>query len=186
VSADESSPTEEEDAHSSGQAYPVLRASARAEAGERARACPAGSRTEVAPARLARAGCPRNATGTTSSQAAEALARKDYDTVLALTDTTSSGPYDAWLDYDRAAAFAGLERTDEAVEAYRRAEAHFGQLHDRAGAATALWGRARALSEAGRCADARQAFERYEAQVRFRNPRAAEMAAAYSGACTPR
>jgi len=81
-------------------------------------------------------------------------------------------------------AFVGLGRTDEAVVAFRAAEARFARANDPEGQAVAIWGRARALAEAGRCAEARSAYADYEAAVRLTDPRATEMAAVYSDACT--
>jgi tetratricopeptide (TPR) repeat protein len=120
-----------------------------------------------------------------TSDAVEALCARDYQRVLALSESPSSAPTAAWLDYDRAAAFTGLARTDEAVETFRRAELRFGEENDLLGTSVAIWGRARALDEAGRCDEARRAYAQYEALERMRDPRAAEMAAAYSGACKP-
>jgi len=120
-----------------------------------------------------------------TSQAVEALVARDYTRVLALSEPASSAPAAAWLDYDRGAALVGLARTDDAVEAFLRAELRFGDAGDTLGRSVAIWGRARALGEVGRCADARHAFEQYAAFVRATDPRAAEMAAAYAGACRP-
>jgi hypothetical protein len=136
---------------------------------------------------------------------AEALDARDYVRVLALTESPSSAPTGAWLDYDRAAALTGLGRTDEAAEVFKKAELRFAEAGDEArrspaigarardlyvagdqmGRSVAIWGRARALSEAGRCAEARSAYQEYEAFVRQGDPRAAEMAVACSRACRP-
>jgi hypothetical protein len=119
------------------------------------------------------------------TEVANALGARDYAHVLALTETPSFSPSGAWLDYDRAAALAGLGRTDEAVEAFRTAEKRFHERSDDAGRAVAIWGRARALSLAGRCAEAREAYGEYEAYVQLSDPKGAEMAAAYAGDCRP-
>jgi tetratricopeptide (TPR) repeat protein len=120
-----------------------------------------------------------------TTEAAEALAARDYARVLALTESTSSAPTGGWLDYDRASALVALGRTDEAVEAFRRAALRFEDVGDDTGKAASLWGRARALDEAHRCAEARPAYEDYEGFVRLRDPRGAEMAAARAGSCKP-
>jgi len=111
------------------------------------------------------------------TEAAEALAAGDYSRVLALT---------------------ALGRTDEAVRFFRQAEAEFATTRDEAqtsslwrsrragldeGQAVSIWGRARALSLAGRCAEAAGAFKEYEDLVRDRDPLAARMAPPYSSAC---
>jgi tetratricopeptide (TPR) repeat protein len=118
-----------------------------------------------------------------TTEADEALAAHDYARVLALSESTSNAPTGAWLDYDRASALVALGRTDEAVEAFRRAALLFEEVGDDTGRAASLWGRARALDEAHRCAEARPAYEAYEGFVRLRDPRGAEMAAAHAGSC---
>lgn len=118
-----------------------------------------------------------------STLAANALAAQDYAVVLALTEDTRDSDVGAWLDYDRAAALTGLRRTDEAVEVFERAEERFRAGNDEDGRTKAVWGRARALAEAGRCAEARLAFDDYRQLVRLEDPRGAEMAAAESAAC---
>jgi tetratricopeptide (TPR) repeat protein len=126
-----------------------------------------------------------SATDPRTTEAAEALAAGDYARALALTESSSNAPTGAWLDYDRASALAALGRTDEAVEAFRRASLRFEEAGDVTGRADSLWGRARALDEAHRCAEARTAYEDYEEFVRLRDPRGAEMAAARAGSCKP-
>lgn len=118
-----------------------------------------------------------------STLAANALGAQDYALVLALTENTKDSDVGAWLDYDRAAALTGLQRTDEAVEVFERAEERFRAGGDEYGRAKAVWGRARALAGAGRCAEARLAFDDYRQLVRLEDPRGAEMAAAESAAC---
>ena len=121
-----------------------------------------------------------------STQAAEALMRKDYEKVLSLTETTgAASAAEAWLTYDRGEALVGLGRTDEALEAYRSAEQRFDRTGNRAGAHKAMWGEARAFSEAGQCEDAGKAYDRYAAAVRPESPRDAELAASYKAFCAP-
>ncbi len=114
-----------------------------------------------------------------TTQAVEALAAHDYQKVLALTESTSNPR----LDYDRGSALTGLQRTDEAVEVFKRAELRFREEGDDAGRASALWGIAYALDEAGRCEQARSAYERYQDFVRLKDPHGAELAAANAGTC---
>jgi len=121
-----------------------------------------------------------------TTEAANALGARDYDRVIALTEAPSTAPTGAWLDYERAAAFSGLRRTDEAVEVFKRAELRFRDAGDDAGHSVAIWGRARALYQAGRCAEARSAYEEYAAFVRQADPGAAEMALATSDTCRGR
>jgi tetratricopeptide (TPR) repeat protein len=117
-----------------------------------------------------------------------ALAALDYPRALgvaeaALSAAASPSP---WLDYDRGEALAGLGRTDEAVAAFNAAEKRFrGDRRNPRGAWAALWGRARALAEAGRCSEARQAYAEYSALVRATASTAADMADALSAECRP-
>jgi hypothetical protein len=118
-----------------------------------------------------------------TTEAAEALGARDYPRVLTLTEPSSNAPADPWLEYDRASALAALGRTDAAVAAFQRAELHFVETGDDAGRSVSLWGRALALDEAHRCAEARLAYTAYEDFVRLRDPRGAEMAEAHAASC---
>jgi len=118
-----------------------------------------------------------------ANDVAGALVAKDYAKVLSLTETVSLSPEGAWLRYDRASALAGLGRTDDAVNEFDRAELRFIQNDDEAGRATAIWGRARALAEAGRCAEARRAYDEYVGLMRSRDSDSAQMAIRYAAAC---
>jgi hypothetical protein len=117
----------------------------------------------------------------------DALVAREHAQALALADVALQSPSASpWLEYDRGEALAGLGRTDEAVAAFHKAEARFRvESEDRAGESAAMWGRARALGDAGRCAEARQAFDEYAAFVRASDPAAAELAAVRSGECRP-
>lgn len=90
-----------------------------------------------------------------------------------------------WFDYNRGVALERLGRVDDAVAAFRSAESRFGD-ENRHGHAIAIYGRARALNQAGRCNDARPAYEEYAAFVRSTDPRDAEMALEVSRACVTR
>jgi len=120
-----------------------------------------------------------------TTQAVEALVAHDYAKVLALTQSAESSEASAspWLEYDRASALAGLDRTDAAIEAFTKAASRFRQARDDAGVARALWGKAHTLDEAGRCAEARQAYAQYESFVGPKGLGDAERAARYAGTC---
>ncbi len=138
-----------------------------------------------------------------ATEASRALGAGDYLRVLALTEEPWNAPAGAWLDYYRGSALVGLGRTDEAVETFERAELRFEaaseaderstvlgaqarELHlsgDAHGRLVTTWGRARAFSLAGRCPEARAAFEHYAALARPSDPDGAEMAARYAAAC---
>jgi hypothetical protein len=126
---------------------------------------------------------PRTTYDPRGTLAAEALAEQDYAKVLALTQDTDRAPQGAWLDYDRAMALVGLRRTDDALAAFSAAEHRFRTVGDETALAVAIWGKGRALVEAGRCTEARRAFEDFAALVGQTDPRSAQMAAARSADC---
>ncbi|HEY1690579.1 MAG TPA: hypothetical protein VGG39_00370 [Polyangiaceae bacterium] len=121
-----------------------------------------------------------------ATKSAEALMRKDYPTVLALTSATGDEAVDGWLDCDRGAALVALNRTDEALVAYRSAETRFDRTRNLDGARKAMWGEARAYAEVGRCGEARSAYRRYEAASRTERPADAQLAASYAQLCVDR
>ena len=121
-----------------------------------------------------------------TTMAAEALVRQDYDAVLELTARPDTGPDGGWLDYDRGEALAALGRTDAAADAFVRAEARFGQTNDAASRPLAIWARARAFALAGRCVEARAAYDEYADAVRRDSRADAEIAAVMKSACVSR
>jgi tetratricopeptide (TPR) repeat protein len=90
-------------------------------------------------------------------------------------------PDDPWSLYERGVALTALGRTDEAVTAFLRAERGFATQPHRKGLAT--YGRARALDLAGRCTEARAAYEAYAALMRPYEPLSATMAIEYGRDC---
>ena len=109
-----------------------------------------------------------------------ALRRDDPAQALALSERALHlAPNDPWALYERATALAELGRTDEAVLAFSRVEALYGDAHPR-GKGLAMYGRARALAMAGRCDEARGAYDAYAAFERAFDPTAAEMATEYA------
>jgi tetratricopeptide (TPR) repeat protein len=120
-----------------------------------------------------------------TTEAVGALVNHDYARVLALTDERRGGRGDPWLIYDRASALEGLGRLPEAVDEFREAEVRFRDDGDRLGQASAMWGKAHALAQAGRCAQAIQAYSDYAAFLPAGDARAAEMALRYARSCQP-
>jgi tetratricopeptide (TPR) repeat protein len=108
-----------------------------------------------------------------SSDPATALLRADR--------ALAAAPDNAWGHYQRAIALQRLRHTDEAVTAYREAEARFGDA--RWAKSIAIYGRARTLDEAGRCHDARAAYDDFATLVESTDPNAAEMARSYAQLC---
>lgn len=129
----------------------------------------------------AEAATPRSAE--LSSRAASAEMAGDAQNALKLSDKTiAANPHDPWGYYDKAVALAHLARVDEALQAYSSAEGLFAPS-DLWGRSIAIYGRAHALEESGRCTEAKSEFERYAAFVRERDPKSADMAARYAADC---
>ena len=91
-------------------------------------------------------------------------------------------PRDPWPYYNKGMALAELGETDAAIAALFAAEKHFAPT-DRWGRSVAIYGRAHALSQAGRCVEARQAFEEYASFVGKSDPQAATIARRYAVDC---
>jgi tetratricopeptide (TPR) repeat protein len=89
---------------------------------------------------------------------------------------------DPWPYYNKGMALAELGETDAAIAALYAAEKHFAPT-DRWGRSVAIYGRAHALGQAGRCVESRQAFEEYASFVGKDDPTAATMARRYAADC---
>lgn len=96
----------------------------------------------------------------------------------------NTNPNDGWGYYDRAEALQTVKRTDEAVTTYREAQKRFTASNETWGRSLAIYGEARAFAEASRCADARDAYERYASFVQATDPKSAELARRYANDCT--
>jgi tetratricopeptide (TPR) repeat protein len=77
---------------------------------------------------------------------------------------------DPWAHYDRAVALGELGHSNEAAGEFREAESRF-VGRSTWGRSISLFGRARVLADAGRCREARQAYEAYAALVNGYAPR---------------
>jgi tetratricopeptide (TPR) repeat protein len=118
-----------------------------------------------------------------ASASATALAHGDDLGALSLAERgLARHPNDPWLLYDKGAAQAGLGRVDDALATLDRAERHFATPHERS---LAVYRRAIALEQAGRCADASRELGRYAALVQKRQPWLAAEALAHRTRCTP-
>jgi tetratricopeptide (TPR) repeat protein len=105
-----------------------------------------------------------------------------YAAALTLADrAVEAAPDNAWARYDRAVALHHLLQTDRAVAAYREAEAHFGD--SLWGKSLAIYGRARALDDAGRCNEAKMAYGEFASLVQSSDAKAADMARSYASLC---
>ena len=73
------------------------------------------------------------------------------------------------------------------MQAFKKVEQQFAETkasNTRWGTAIAIYGRARALSNAGRCREAKTAYEEYAAYVRPNDPKDADMALAIAKNCS--
>ena len=91
-------------------------------------------------------------------------------------------PKDPWPYYNKGMALAQLGETDGALAALFAAEQHF-SANDRWGRSVAIYGRAHSLRKAGRCVEARQAYEEYASFVGKDDPQGATLARRYAADC---
>jgi Flp pilus assembly protein TadD len=93
-----------------------------------------------------------------------------------------ASPQDPWPHYNAGMALARLGQTEAAVSALTIAEQHF-TAADPWGRSVAIYGRAHTLAMAGRCAEARTAFEQYAQFVEQKAPNSAALARRYANDC---
>ena len=91
-------------------------------------------------------------------------------------------PRDPWPYYNKGMALAQLGETDGALAALYAAEQHF-SASDRWGRSVAIYGRAHTLRKAGRCEEARKAYDEYASFVATDDPQAAAIARRYAADC---
>jgi tetratricopeptide (TPR) repeat protein len=91
-------------------------------------------------------------------------------------------PRNPWPYYDKGMALAEMGETDAAIAALYAAEQRF-QPSDRWGRSVAIYGRAHALGQAGRCTESVQAFAEYANFVGKDEPASAAMARRYAMDC---
>jgi hypothetical protein len=109
------------------------------------------------------------------------LFHNDAEAVAAADRAAESGPTSPWVDYYRAVALADLKRTGDAVSAFEAAERRF---PDNAWARSiAIYGRARALDDAHRCADAVTGYREYADAMRTTDPWSADLALRIGAEC---
>ncbi len=106
---------------------------------------------------------PRSAELSTRSATAEMSGNPSYSLKLA-DDAIRADPKDPWPYYDKGMALARVGELDGALAALDAAEQHFA-ASDRWGRSVAVFGRAHALSEAGRCVEAEKEYDRYASLI---------------------
>jgi hypothetical protein len=119
-----------------------------------------------------------------SSRAATAEMKGDPQDSLKLADQAIRvNARDPWPYYDKGMALARVGETNGALAALLAAEQHFAP-GDQWGRSVAVFGRAHTLAEAGRCDEARAAFQEYMSIARG-DPDAVALASRYSRDCRP-
>jgi hypothetical protein len=120
-----------------------------------------------------------------TTRAASAEISGDPQEALAFAGRAiESDARDPWAHYVRASALARRGKVDDALKSFTEAERLFA-ASDVYGRSVAIYGAAHALSEAGRCDEARAEFQRYASFVRSRDPKSADMATRYASNCKP-
>jgi tetratricopeptide (TPR) repeat protein len=118
-----------------------------------------------------------------ATRSAKAAIAGDPQQSLALAEQAIQlTPQAPWPYYSKGMALARLGQTDAAVSALSTAELRFSPA-DPWGRSVAIYGRANTLARAGRCAEARQAFEQYAKFVEERAPNSAVLARRYATEC---
>jgi predicted Zn-dependent protease len=121
-----------------------------------------------------------------SSQAADDLVHgRAGDALQAATNAIAADASNPWGHYDKASALVDLGRIDEALVEFRVAQDAFSP-RDPWGKSVAIYGRANALAQTGRCAEAQPAFEEYASFVESSDARSAALARGYAKDCVPR
>jgi tetratricopeptide (TPR) repeat protein len=96
-----------------------------------------------------------------ASDAAELLVHGDANGALDMaTRALALNTSDPWAHYVKAVSLARLGRLDDAIAEFRAAELAF-PPQERWSRATAIWGRANAFYQVGRCGEAKSSFGDY-------------------------
>ena len=137
---------------------------------------------------------PRNIQGTPASpesarlasRSAAARAGGQLDQSLALAEQgIRADADDPWPYYNKAMTLGQLGRADEAAAAFREAERRYFP-RDLWGKSVAVYGRANTYAQAGRCAEAQQAYTEYASLVGGYDPNSADLVRRYEAECRAR
>jgi len=137
---------------------------------------------------------PQNVQGTAASQQSAQLASRSaaarasgqLDAALSLAEQgIHADGDDPWPYYNKAMTLGELGRVDEAAAAFREAEGHYfpGDLW---GKSVAVYGRANTYAQAGRCAEAKQAYDDYASLVWQYDPKSTDLVRQYEAECRAR
>jgi tetratricopeptide (TPR) repeat protein len=124
---------------------------------------------------------PKSAALTSRAASAEMTGKPQAALKLA-ERAIATNPQDPWGYYDKAMALSQIGQLDRALESFGAAEQRYSAT-DRWGKSVAIYGRAHALSEVGRCGEARTAFRAYASLIREQDPKSANMATKYAADC---
>ena len=120
-----------------------------------------------------------------ASQSVQTELTGDHVKALQLAeDAIKSDPNTPWGRYVKGDALGSLQRTEDAVSAFRDAEQHFSNA-EVWGRSIAIWGQANAFFQAGRCDDAAGLYERYASFVEKIDQEAAALARRFEKSCIP-
>ena len=118
-----------------------------------------------------------------TSRAANAEMAGNPQAALRLAERAiEANPRDPWAYYDKAMALAQVGQLDRSLRAFAEAEQRYSAT-DRWGKSVAIYGRAHALDEAGRCNEAKKVFTDYASLIRQQDPKSADMAMKYATEC---
>ena len=145
-------------------------------------------------ARAVQLRAPQNVQGTAASQQSAQLASRSaaarasgqLDAALSLAEQgIHADGDDPWPYYNKAMTLGELGRVDEAAAAFREAEGRYfpGDLW---GKSVAVYGRANTYAQAGRCAEAKQAYDDYASLVSQYDPKSADLVRQYEAECRAR
>jgi tetratricopeptide (TPR) repeat protein len=124
----------------------------------------------------------RQSSELTTKAAAAGMQGRPQDAVALANDAIRADPHNPWPYYNKGMALGAMGETDAAIAALFAAEQRFTPT-DRWARSVAIYGRAHTLSQAGRCAEAVQAFSEYATFVAKDDPRSADMARRYAMNC---
>jgi Tfp pilus assembly protein PilF len=149
--------------------------------------CAPGARADLEPTHVIdrRADDNQRAAAKLASDAAKALAGGDFDGAVELTKRAlATSSTDPWAHYIHAEALVRQGHVDDALPEYRVAEQALPR-EERWSRSIVLWGRANALYQTGRCAEAKAAFNDYVSYVSKDDRAAADMAQKHIDDCKP-
>jgi len=118
------------------------------------------------------------------SEAAQTLTRGDFNAAIETAKRALTTSSDPWAHYVQGAALIRLGKLDDGLTELRVAEQAFPR-EERWSRSVAIWGRANALHQAGRCDEAKSAYTDYIRYVGKDDPAAVDLAQKQIDGCKP-